>query len=628
MLRRTLRPCLATALLSGLTLAPLQMALAEDTPPRPHWALADLYPSVTAWQQTLDRTRDDIDRLTRFKGALSQSPEALASALDAIGRIEKTTARLSVYAGLDADEDLNSSKKRERAAQTTRLQARLNSVTGYVTPELAAMTPDELARWAKLPALSDYRYFLTRLAERAPHILSADTESALAAMAPVTSTENSYALLANADIPWPAITIDGVSRTLDPSGYAHWRKVDERDAREQVFDTFWATFHQYADTFGSLLDHDVTAHVTSARLHHYDSALSAALDSNDIPVAVYDQLVHSANAHLDTLQRYLRLRQRLLGVTTLHYYDIYPPLIQKAPEFTLDQARQLTMEATRPLGEHYQALLDEALHANWTSPYPRKGKRSGAYMNGAAYDVHPYVLMNFNGRFGDVSTYAHEWGHGVHSMLATEAQPWATADYSIFTAEVASTVNEMLLSDHMMATATTPENKLFYIGQALESLRATFFRQTQFAEFEREIHDVVEQGGSLSGQRLSRMYGELLHKYYGVDKGVMEIKPAYNIEWAYVPHFYYNFYVYQYATSVTAARALADRLASGDPAARADYLTLLKRGGADSGYQLIRDAGVDLAEPAPYEALMRYMNGLIDQANTLLDQHPELLERS
>ncbi|MCM5705591.1 oligoendopeptidase F [Larsenimonas salina] len=597
-------------------------------PPAPsaegQWSLGDLYASPEAWQAQFKRTARDIDALSRFKGKLAESPETLARALDAIGEVEKTTARLAVFASLTADENLSDNRAQERQNRITQLGARLDSVTGFVTPALAEMPPETLADWATRPVLADYRYRLTRISEQAPHILGAETESALAALAPVTSSEESYSLLSNADIPWPEITVNGDLRRLDNAGYAALRKSDDRAVRKQVFDTFWATWQTYATTFGALLNKEVTAHVTSARLHHYDSALDAALSGNDIPVGVYDQLVASANAHLDSLHRYLKLRQRLLGVETLRYYDIYPPLIARAPEFDLNQARALTREATQPLGQAYQALLKEATDADWTSAYPARGKRSGAYMNGAAYDVHPYVLMNFNGHYSDVSTYAHEWGHGVHSMLASSHQPWASADYPIFTAEVASTVNEFLLIDHMIASADTPSLKLYYLGQALESLRATFFRQTQFAEFERAIHQSVENGDSLSGERLNRMYGALLEKYYGVDKGVMQIDPAYHVEWAYVPHFYYNFYVYQYATSITAAYAIARELEAGNLDARTAYLDMLKRGGSDSGYRLIKATGVDLATPAPYDALMGYMNDLIDQANALLDKHPEL----
>ncbi|OHV10887.1 oligoendopeptidase F [Kushneria phosphatilytica] len=584
------------------------------------WQLSDLYASDKTWQQAFDRISQRIERLDHFQNTLTAAPEALNTALTTINEVEKDALRLRAYASLNADENLRDSAAQERRDRVDRLLARLQTVTSYVRPALTSMDQQKLSKWAQQPVLSEHQRFLEQVMRDAPHTLSPATESALAALSPVTDREDSYSLLTNADMHWPELIIDGKNRTLDQAGYARWRGSEDRALRQRVFETFWPVWQQYESTFGSLLGKQVLAHVIEARQRHYDSALSAALSPNDIPVAVYHQLIESTNEHLPTLHRYLRLRQRMLGVDQLHYYDIYPPLVKSDRTFTLTDARQLTRAATAPLGEHYASLLKRATGAHWTSARPQPGKRSGAYMNGSAYDVHPYVLMNFNGRYEDVSTYAHEWGHGIHSMLANEQQPYATASYPIFTAEVASTTNEQLLVDYMRHHAQSDREKLFYIGQALESLRSTFFRQTQFAEFELAIHEAVADGQALSGARLTRMYADLLKKYYGVDQGVTKINPDNFIEWAYVPHFYYNFYVYQYATSITAAHQFAERLEQGNDADRQRYLQVLASGGAEGGYQLLKKAGVDLATPAPYDALMAWMNRLMDQAETLLDR--------
>lgn len=638
MSRIAIRAAVATALFAA-GLAPVFAAdtgsgsspAARTDPPASQtptsWNLDDLYASPAAWQSAYDQTSQRIDTLSRFSGHLSDSPEALAKALAAIYDVHKSVARLSVYAGLAADQDLRNSHAQERRNKADRLAAQFGEATGYVRPELVAMDQDTLKSWSHETVLADYRYMLTQVMQAAPHTLSRQTESALAALSPVNGQNDTFSLLSNADIQWPKIKIDGKERTIDQAGYTKWRSNPDREVRKRVFKAFWSKYKQYESTFGSLLDQAVLQHVIDARLHHYDSALAAATAANDIPTSVYHQLVASVNDNLDTLHRYLKLRARMLGVKQLHYYDIYPPLVKSDRAFTIDEARSLVRRATRPLGAHYEQLLDKATNSPWTSVYPSPGKSAGAYMNGAAYDVHPYVLMNFNDDYESVSTYAHEWGHGVHTMLADERQPFATADYPIFTAEVASTTNEQLLVHYMIAHAKTDEAKLFYIGQALEQLRGTFFRQAQFAEFELAIHQAVQKGEPLSGARLTQMYGDILDKYYGTKDGITQIDPADDIEWAYIPHFYYDFYVYQYATSITAAHYFASHIEQGDAKVRKAYLHALSEGGADSGYTILKNAGVDLATAAPYQSLMAYMNDLMDQANAILDKQTDSHEK-
>lgn len=617
-----------TSLTLGILLASTSFtlpvsALAQPEPPSAkngRWNLADLYPSLADWQQVLKDVSTQIDGLDAYQDTLTQSPEALATALDAIRSVEKAASRVQVYSSLQADEDLRNGEAQSRQGRAQQMMANFQSAIGYLRPALIQMDRDTLSSWLSNAKLKDHRRFLENVIREAPNTLSKQTESALAALGPVMSHETSYSLLTNSDIEWPTLVIDGESVRLDAAGYSHWRESKDRDVRQRVFDAYWPAWQQYTSTLGSLLNAQVQQHVTEAKLRHYDSALAASLSGNDIPTAVYQQLIDSTNAHLDTLHRYLKLRQRILGVDQLHYYDIYPPLVELDQTFDLDGARQMTREATQPLGPHYAKLLERATGSAWTSAYPSQGKRSGAYMNGSAYDVHPYVLMNFNGSYGDVSTYAHEWGHGIHSMLTKENQPYPTSDYSIFTAEVASTTNEQLLVDRMIRQAKTPQEKLFYIGQALEAIRGTYFRQAQFAEFELAIHQAAESGEQLSGDRLTQMYGKILRKYYGVDQGVTDIDKADYAEWAYIPHFYYDFYVYQYATSITAAQVFAHGLVQDPDVWRDRYLNVLSQGGAESGYQLLKDAGVDLATPEPYDQLIHDMDQLLDDAEMILNK--------
>ncbi|WP_187775913.1 oligoendopeptidase F [Salinicola corii] len=623
---KTVTSLILGALLTSASFTASSGALAQSPPPSAEngvWDLTDLYPSLDDWQQALKDVDRRIQSLGDYQTTLTESPKALATALDAIRSVEKSASRAQTYASLQADEDLRDGQAQERRGRAEQLMARFESAIGYLRPTLIQMDRDTLSSWLSNPQLQDHRRFLENVIREAPHTLSKQTETALAALGPVMSHETPYSLLANSDIDWPTITIDGKSVRLDAAGYSHWRESKDRDVRQRVFDAYWPAWQQFTSTFGSLLNSQVQQHVTESRLRHYESAMAAAVSRDDIPPAVYQQLIDSTNDHLGTLHRYLKLRQRILGVDQLHYYDIYPPLAELDKTFDLDDARQLTREATAPLGPHYAELLKRATDSPWTSAYPSQGKRSGAYMNGSAYDVHPYVLMNFNGSYGDVSTYAHEWGHGVHSMLTEENQPYPTSDYSIFTAEVASTTNEQLLVDRMIQQAKAPEEKLFYIGQALEAIRGTYFRQAQFAEFELAIHRAAENGEQLSGDRLTQMYGEILRKYYGVDKGITTIDEADYAEWAYIPHFYYDFYVYQYATSITAAQMFAHGLERDPKAWRDRYLNVLSQGGSQSGYQLLKKAGVDLATPAPYDNLIQDMNKLIDEAEDILDRLDE-----
>jgi oligoendopeptidase F len=334
---------------------------------------------------------------------------------------------------------------------------------------------------------------------------------------------------------------------------------------------------------------------------------------------VYRTLVAEANRALPTLHRAFRLRGTLLGIPDLAYHDIYPPLVSDLDTaFPIYRGESLVLEALAPLGKEYVATVRRGFASRWMDVYPRPGKRSGAYSNGSAYDVHPYVLMNYNDDYESVSTLAHEWGHAMHSHLANEAQPYPSADYSIFIAEVASTFNEALLLRRSLDDAASDDERLFLLGSYVENLRGTYFRQTMFAEFELATHEVVERGEALTGERLSAMYGELLRRYHGHDQGVMRIDDAYTVEWAFIPHFYYNFYVYQYATSLAASTQLARAVLAGDTTARDRYLALLSSGGSRYPYELLEEAGVDLASPAPYRALEAQMTWAMDEIETIV----------
>ncbi len=614
---------------SGLALVFLAVSSAAiaaepaDDPNR--WDLRDLFPNVSAWNAERNEVEDYFDALAECEGRLG-NPKGLNTCLERYHTALKRLYRVGVYASLLADQDTSQSIPLEMRQQVRRLYTRFSEVTSYMAPELIALGADTIDDFKKrLPRLTRYDRLLEVTLRQAPHVLDPQRESLLASAGAMGGTPSAiYRVLANANIPWPTIELsDGESVRLSQSGYTKYRQVPDRDDRKQVFEAFWSTWQDYEQTMGETFH----AHLQQAKFfadaRNYDSTLAAALGGTHVPEAVYRNLVKQVNDNLDTLHRYLTLRERILGIDQIEYYDIYPPLVELETDYPIASAKPLVVTAMAPLGEDYVAKLSEGLSARWMDLYPRENKVSGAYMSGSAYGVHPYVLMNYNDDFESVSTLAHEWGHAVHTMLSSETQPFETARYPIFLAEIASTVNEVLLVDDRMQVATTDDEKLYYLGFLLEQWRGTFFRQAMFAEYELQVHEAFADGTPLSGARLSEMYGDILKRYHGHDEGVLTIDPTFHIEWAYIPHFYRNFYVYQYATSITAGAAFAEKILAGDTQARDAYLNMLRAGGSDDPHALLVAAGVDMTTAAPYEAVFRKLNSVMDQIEAILDNQEQ-----
>ena len=586
------------------------------------WNLADLYPSAAAFDAARQAFAAKLPELERPRGTLASSPATLKSALDAVYGAARELGRLSSYASQRSDEDTRVAAHLGARQEVQQLATELSARVSWLDPEILAFPAGTTARFlAAEPGLAPYRFYLEDLERRRAHTLSQPEEKLLAQAGLVTPAPYGiYGILANADLPFPEVTLaDGRKVTIDNAGYSRYRAEANRADRLLVFGEFWKTYGAYQRTFGVTLDAQVKRDLFYARARNYPNCLAAALDAGNVPESVYRTLIAEVNRALPTLHRAFKLRGRLLGIADLAYHDIYPPLVPELEvRFPIDAGKALMLESLAPLGAGYTEVVRRGLEGRWMDVYPRTGKRSGAYSNGAAYDVHPYVLMNYNDDYESVSTLAHEWGHALHSHLANQAQPYPTADYSIFVAEVASTFNEALLLDRMLKQATSDDERLYYLGSYLEGLRGTFFRQTMFAEFELAIHEAGERGEALTSEKLSAMYGELLRRYHGHDAGVLRIDDAYTVEWAYIPHFYYNFYVYQYATSLAASTQLAREVMDGKPGARERYLGLLRAGGSRYPYELLREAGVDLASETPYRALVAQMNWAMDEIDTIV----------
>jgi oligoendopeptidase F len=606
----------------------VKMTAESATNPAYMWDLTDLYPTAAAWSAEHDRLLAASAGLGRYKGTLSKSAADLFAALDAISEIRKQIYRLYVYALLKGDENVKIAVNQERVQLAQTLLASFGKDTAWLTPEILAIDPQKIAAYQKEapPLARRFDFFLADTLRGRAHTLGVEAEGAMAGAGVLLNQPNNvYAQLATVELPFPTVKLsNGVTTRLDQSAYEKYRQAPNRADRKMVFDAFWPTWSKYEGTFGATLTAQVLGEEFDAKERHYPNALTDALFAYNMPEAVYRQLVAQANAGLPVFHRYLNLRKRLLSIKgELEYYDIYGSMFKLAQpvHFSIPDAERIALEVTAPYGPEYAALLQRAFAGRWMDVLPRESKAPGAYMNGSAYDVHPYLLLNHNDDYLSLSTFVHEWGHAVHTLLADAAQPFEKSEYSTFTAETASIANEMLLNDYLVAHARSREEKLYYLGEALELVRGTFFRQTMFAEFQLAIHEEVEKGNALSGKRMSELYCGLLKKYHGEAQGVMKIDPAYCIEWAFIPHFYGGFYVYQYATSMAGAALFTDAIEREGAPARDRYIAMLKAGNSDYPYALYRQAGLDMATPIPYQALISRMSRTLDEIDKLESQH-------
>jgi oligoendopeptidase F len=608
--------------------APAPVAAPAPIDPAYMWDLSDLYPSADAWEAERTRLKTAVEGFDTYKGTLGHSAKDMLAALAAFSDAQRAGARLAAYAGLKADEDVRIAQNQERQQLSAALQTLYNEKTSWVTPELLAVGADKVHAFEKAePELARrFGFYLDNVLRQAPHTLSNESEAVLASAGDVLAQPNAiYSVLANAEAPFPTVKLsDGTTVTIGQGTYAKFRQSANRADRKAVFDAFWGMWKKYEGTLGATLTAQVMGEVFNAKVRHYPNSLAAAVFADNMPEAVYRQLVAQANAGLPTMYRYLKLRKKLLGITdNLAYYDIYPTMfkLDRPLHFSVADSERIGLDVTAQYGPEYVALLKKGFSGRWMDVLPRPGKAGGAYMQGAAYDVHPYLHLNHNDDYEALSTLVHEWGHAVHTMLTHDNQPYENSNYSTFTAETASITNEMLLNDYMVAHAGSDPEKLYYLGEALELLRGTFFRQTMFAEFQLQLHEEVEAGRALSGQRMSELYCGLLKKYHGEAQGVMTIDPAYCTEWEFIPHFYYGFYVWQYATSMAGAATFADAIEHEGKPAQDRFIALLKAGGSDYPYNLYKKAGLDMATPAPYQALLARMNRTMDQIDALEAKH-------
>jgi len=609
---------LSAALLGTLAMATGAAQAADTATAAAAWDLTDLYPSDAAWETERAAVAARLPEIAAFKGKLGQGPATLRQVLQLQSDLGLKVSRLYVYASLKGDEDLRNAPNQERRQKATDLYTAYGEAGSWMNPELLALGQAKVESYlASEPALAKFRFQIEDVVRQAPHTLSPEGEAILAASQnPLTGPGDIRVQLVSSDIPRPTVTLsDGKKAVLDDQGYTLHRSAPNRADRKLVFDQFWASYKAFENSLGAALASQTKGEMFQAKARKYGSALEAALSGPNIPEGVYRSLVAQANEGLPVLHRYFELRRRMLGLDQIAYYDIYPPLVKLDRTFSLDEMRTLTVAAIKPLGPDYVKQFADVSSRKWMDPRPRPGKQSGAYMAGSAYDVHPFLLLNLSDKYDGLTTYAHEWGHAMHTLLANKAQPFETAGYPTFTAEIASTCHEILLANYMIGQAKTKDEKLFYLGQLMENYRGTFYRQAMFAEFQLAVHDLAEKGEGLSGQKMSEINLDLLKRYHG-PKFAMD--PAYGIEWAYIQHYFYGFYVFQYATSITAANFFADKLLHGTPKDRENYLSVLRAGGSDYGYNILKKAGLDMATATPYQTIVRSFSNVLDQAEKLL----------
>jgi oligoendopeptidase F len=617
------RSCVTLGALVVLTLsAAAQERDRARIPDQYKWNLADIYPTDAAWRAAKDKLAADLPQLRQYQGKLTSSAATLADALDKQYGFDKELSRLYVYASLLADQDTRDAAHQGMRQEMVQLGSAFGVAASFIEPEILKANKATLEKFiASEPRLKVYAFYLGDVIRRAEHTLSDSEEKILADAGPALGAASSaFNIFSNADFPYPSVTLgDGRTVKVDQAAYTDLRALPNRADREKVMSAFFTSLGSFSRTFGTTMNGEVQKVLFQTKARKYSSALQEVLDGPNIPTSVYTRLIDGVNRNLPAFHRYLRLRKQMMGVDQLHYYDLYAPLVGSVDlKYTPEEAQKHVLAAVAPLGPEYQATIHRAFDNRWIDLFPNDGKRSGAYSNGGAYDVHPYMLINYNGQYADVSTLAHELGHTMQSYFSNKTQPYPLAGYPIFVAEVASTFNESLLIDYMLKNIKDDDTRLSLLGNYLENIKGTVFRQTQFAEFELRMHEMAGKGQPITGDALAKLYMDITKRYYGHDQGICIVDDYIAHEWSYIPHFYRDFYVFQYATSFTASEALAQKVKAGNPDATRKYLAFLSAGGSKYPIDLLKDAGVDTTTDEPLDLTMKEMNRVMDEMEQIL----------
>lgn len=585
------------------------------------WDLRPLYESEAAWAKAVKDSPSLVIPVENCQNHWTDTPQRLGACLEAYFRARKEVARIMAYASHKVSVRGDDAEAQAQKGQAEKLRARLNEASSPLESEVLSIPKAKFQRFLDEETVKPYARFVKDIVRLRDHILGAKENRLLAlSMEMAAGPRDAHYKLSNLDMPRAKITLkSGETVELSAPAFTQYRQTADAEDRAKVFQAFFGGFRSFRETFASFFNTMVNRDRFYSKAQYYKSDLEAALKANNIPLRVYSRMIEEVKGHRHLLWRYLRLKKQVLGLKELRYSDLYMPLTNsKAPNYPYEEALKIAGEVLKPLGEEYLGILEQSNKERWVDVYPGKTKFSGAFMDGSAYDVHPYVLMNYTGNYESLSTYLHEFGHAAHSFLANKNQPYQDADYPIFVAEVASTFNENLLYHHLLDSAKDNAFRLFVLGQFLEGFRTTVFRQASFADFELQIHTHVERGGTLTADVLEETYLKILKEYYGDSEGVVKIEDLYGIEWAYVPHFFGNFYVFQYTTSFIASNALAEKvLAEGDKAREA-YLSMLKAGGSLYPLELLKLGGVDMSGTGPYDNSFAAMEKALEEAEKIV----------
>ncbi len=597
-----------------------QLPKREELPENLTWDLTKIFSSDQEFDEKYLELSEKLKKSEKYKGTLDQGASQFLDAIEFVLSVYRQTEIIYVYAHLKNDQDTGNTEYQALYARASSLFSKVSEAVSWFEPEILQLSDERIWQYFKEePKLEVYRHYIQQIVDNRAHVLSAEQESLLAGAGEIfEASSDTFAVLNNADLVFPTIEGEnGEKVQLSHGVYGQLLESTDRSVREAVFKGLYSVYEQFRNTFASTLSTHIKGHNFKAKVRNYSSAREASLSNNHIPESVYDTLVDVVNKHLPLLHRYMELRKRLLEVEKLHMYDLYTPVLGEAPiTFTYEEAKEKALEALKPMGEEYMTIVEKAFSERWIDVVENKGKRSGAYSSGS-YDTNPYILLNWHDTLDQLFTLVHEMGHSVHSYFTRSNQPYVYGDYSIFLAEIASTTNENILTEYLLETEKDPRVRAYVLNHYLDGFKGTVFRQTQFAEFEHFMHTEDEKGVPLTSEYLSDSYGKLNAKYYGP---AVEEDPEIKFEWSRIPHFYYNYYVFQYSTGFSAASALAKRILSQEPDALENYLAYLKAGNSDYPVEVMKKAGVDMTQAAYIEDAMSMFEQRLNELEELIDR--------
>ncbi|WP_425447071.1 oligoendopeptidase F [Dethiothermospora halolimnae] len=584
------------------------------------WDLSGLYINDESWEDDFKKLKELSNEITEFKGKVVENSNTLLEVIELKLKIDRKLENIYTYAKMKLDEDTREDKYQSLNDRATSLMVEINGKLSFITPEILSLQGDKLKEYIKEnDQLKTYEHFLNEIIRKKDHVLSPKEEAIIAKIGDVSGVpQKTFSMLNNADIKFPTIKDeDGNDVEISHGTFIPLMESKDRKVRESAFKGLYNTYDKFKNTFASTLSGDVKKNIFYSKVRNYNSALEASLDQNNVSTEVYNNLIDGVHDNLPSMHKYVKLRKEVLGLNELHMYDLYTSIVKDVDmKIPYDEGKDMVVEGLKPLGSDYLNVVKKGLESRWIDVYENKGKRSGAYSWGT-YDSEPYILLNYKDTLDNVFTLAHELGHSMHSYYSKKNQPYVYGGYSIFVAEVASTANEALLMDHMLKNTQDKQKKLYLLNHYLEQFRGTVYRQTMFAEFEKIIHERVEKGESLTADRLSEIYKDLNKKYYGED---IVIDDEIAMEWARIPHFYYNFYVFQYATGFSAAVALSQKILNGEENAIEKYLGFLKSGSSDYPINVLKKAGVDMTSKEPVNNALKLFGDLVDEMEKLIKE--------